>query len=195
MPDKPLRMIPVKGSTRQLSGSFDFAASAEKEVFIDLSKKSKKANIVREGFDVPETRIIDRELDRLLGGLRIQPPKETPRVVEQSLRPGQKVPAGTAVDLVLISTRDIPLSIFEGAHADLAERDLGTFLEQTLDKEENRGALRIVLGKESSEDLSTAERQEVEQMLTGANVEIDDTDVEKNLDSAYRLLRYSAAYR
>lgn len=184
------------GGSRRSRSALDLSgAAAEREVFVDLSRTPKRANIVREGFDIAEAKIVPTELERVIGDLRVQPKREAPRVVAQSVRPGQKVPTGSAVGLTLARTQDIPVRIFEGVHADLADRTIGDVLAQTLDREQNRTALGIVLRKQSSSELSTAERQEVTRMLNETDVTIDDATVGRDFDSAYRVLRYSSAYR
>ncbi len=166
-----------------------------KAVFVDLSKDTNKANIVRGGFGVAEAKVIPDALQRWLGGIDTQRPRETPRVVGQSLQPGKKVPTGTAIDLVLAPSRDIPLNIFEGTHGDLRDRSIGLFLAQTLDQEAHKEVLKIVLAKETEEELDDSEKAAVESMLEAADIEIDDSDAEKSFRAAYRTLRYSSAYR
>lgn len=193
---RPDVLLGEGGLARRRTTAVDLAAAGtEQAVFIDLSRTPKRANIVREGFDIAEAKIVPTELERVIGDLRVQPKREAPRVVAQSVRPGQKVPTGSAVGLTLARTQDIPVRIFEGVHADLADRTIGDVLAQTLDREQNRTALGIVLRKQSSSELSTAERQEVTRMLNETDVTIDDATVGRDFDSAYRVLRYSSAYR
>lgn len=198
MPDNPFVTganitLPQLAASTALPLTVNTRASSP--VFIDLSDETAKANIVREGFGVAEAKVLPEAFERWLGATPTRLPKETPRVVGQSARPGRKVPAGTSVDLVLASNRDIPLEIFEGVHKDVRERNIENLLEQTLDREENAVVRRIVLDRETDAELKDNERALVLGMLEEADVPIDDTDPEADLPSAYRALRYASAYR
>ena len=198
MPDNPfLRGFNLKptGADAKALPAFAIQKKAAQPVFVDLSEEAAKANIVREGFDVAEAAVVPEAFERWLGRTKTRPPKETPRVVGQSVRAGRKVAAGTSVDLVLAATTDVPLEIFAGTHKDMRTRSLAELLEQTLDQDANETVRQIVLNRESETDLKDAEKELVLAMLEQADVEVDDTDPEKDMAAAYRTLRYASAYR
>lgn len=196
MPDSPFVLSPLAAAFAQPRASaFALTPAAAAPVFVELSKTAKKADIVREGFGVAEAKVAPLALERWLGGIGVQRPQETPRVVSSSIEAHKKVPVGTAVDLVLAPRKDIPLDIFEGVHVDLRQRTVGSLLEDTMEQEANKQALRIVLAKDSEEELSASEKQVVTTMLQAANVTIDDTDADKSFGAAFRALRFSSAFR
>src|SRR5262249_54516983 len=119
----PASFMPDASQSINLTRASVAAAAASVE-FIDLSEQATKAQIVRQGFDVPAVLLDQRRVDQVVGDLTQIPQQELPRVVSQSITSGTRVPAGTVVDLVLAPRNRIPFSVFDNVHLDLATRNL-----------------------------------------------------------------------
>lgn len=164
----------------------------DQPLVVELSDEAVQTKVVREGLQVPSVDMDPAVVGSIIDNLRPETPKLAPRVVRQSVASGSRVPAGTVVDLVLASRTLIPVEVFPEVHVDLR----GRTLEELSPVLENFRVRRAVLEKKRPEDLSEAERQEVVDALRSVvdEVEVDDTDPERNFDRAFKTVRNLAAF-
>jgi hypothetical protein len=159
---------------------------------VEVAPQPAVAKVVREGFQVPFAKVKDLEVERFLGGLDVVLPRQTPRVVSQSITPGVRVTAGTVVDLVLAPISDVPFGIFEGVHRDLRERNVATLLDGMLATTATR---QTILKYDKPEDVPQAERTTLIQQFETAQVAIDETSAEANFASAFNAARVALAFK
>lgn len=159
---------------------------------VEVAPKPAVAKVVREGFQVPVAKLDAVQVERFLGTLDIVQPRQTPRIVSQSIAPGVRVTAGTVVDLVLASVDDVPFGIFEGVHKDLRERNVATLLDGMLAQTATRQTL---LKFDKAEDVPQADRAALTTQFQGANVAIDEADPNANFESAFNAARIALAFR
>lgn len=135
-------------------------------VFVEIRPQSLAAEVARAGSLLPavalDAKIVDSILDRL--------PPVTTKVVSQSVKPGDAVPRGTAVDLVLARPGDLPGRIIPGIHETFKGRSIGDIGLQLI--EAQPAVKDIVRRKAAVADLTEAERATVTNALTQSGVEI-----------------------
>jgi hypothetical protein len=98
---------------------------AERTIAIDIEESSTKAEISRGGFAVAEIAVNDAAVASFLDHLTIVQTK----VVTQTIAAGVAVARGTAVDVVLAQTGNLPVVVIPGIHnafADLTMAQLHT---------------------------------------------------------------------
>ena len=159
--------------------------------FVDLSGEPAKAQIVRQGYEVPAVAVDPRRVDQIIGTLTQVPPINLPRVLGQSIPAGTKVPVGTVVDLVLAARNKIPFSIFANAHADLASRTLDV-LDPVL---ADQAAKQTLLTYSSADQVPAADQQHLVTLFQAANVGIVATDPNRTFANAFESARGALAYQ
>lgn len=155
---------------------------------VDLSKEPERPNIVREGFLVPPVAVRPEIIDQV----GVVKPVDPLRVVVQSIPAGTRVPKGTVVDIKVIDPRDLDLDIIIGVHRGLAERKIGTVIEQFL---EDDGLRQSVLAADKPTDLSDVGRQQILRAAERNDVAVDEGDPQNNFDALFTSLRGAAAFR
>jgi beta-lactam-binding protein with PASTA domain len=119
-------------------------------------------------------------------------PRQTPRVVGQSIKPGTKVTVGTVVDLVLAPASVIPFSIFDNIHADLAQRNVGDLLDGMLADPATR---QSVLKYDKAENVPAAERTALTERFQAADVRINDATPATSFAAAFNAARGALAFK
>lgn len=175
---------PFLNATRSLSGT--------RALTVEVANQPIKARVVREGFQVPPIQLDNQAATFFFDNLPVLPPRQAPRVVTQSIKPGTKVTAGTVVDLVLAPSRIIPFDIFEGVHADLKGRNLTTLLDGML---QDPVARQSLLKYDTVEELPQAERAALTASFASANVGVDDAVPERSFESAFNSARAALAFK
>jgi hypothetical protein len=162
------------------------------ERIVEVADKPAIAKVVREGFQVPAVTLNPQAAEFFLGNLQPIQPRQTPRVVSQSIRPGTKVTAGTVVDLILAPPSDIPFRIFDNVHRDLRERSVATLVDGMLQDQTTRQTL---LKYDKAQDVPAAERTALTQQFQAANVGIDDAAPDSSFEAAFNSARGALAFK
>jgi len=173
------------------STNISASALAASRVFVDLTEDVKSAQIVRRGYQVPAARVDVAQAAKIIGDLQIVDPKVLPRVISQSIVPGTKVTAGTAVDLVLAPKSSIPVDIFQGIHTAFKGKPL-TFTDPIAT---DAAARKILLTYEHPEDVPAVEKQALTGILTQNGVAIDDSKTETSFNAAFDTMRNVMAFQ
>jgi beta-lactam-binding protein with PASTA domain len=169
------------------------ALSRTKEVtFVDLSEKTAKAQVVREGYQVASPVFNPQRTQFFVDTLVVVNPKQTPRVLSQSIASGTKVARGTVVDLVLARPADIPFDIFDGVHKDLKNRPIAAITDTMLEDPKVR---ETVLKYEKAADIPAAEKEVLRAEFGKAQINIDEAQADATFDSAFQAVRGASAFR
>lgn len=169
------------------------AASLDRsEVVVEVAAKPAVAKVVREGFQVPAVTLNQQAADFFIGNLEVLQPRQTPRVLAQSIKPGTKVTLGTVVDLVLAPSTLIPFNIFDNVHADLAQRNVSDLLDGMLADPVTR---QTVLKYEKADDVPAADRTALTERFTAADVRIDDGSPATSFAAAFNAARGALAFK
>ena len=84
----------------------------DKTILVDLTEKTAKAKVVREGYQVPPAALDKSKAQFEFDNYEVTPARALPRVVSQSVPAGTRVGAGTVVDLVLVPKSGVRFDIF-----------------------------------------------------------------------------------
>lgn len=161
------------------------ARTREGTVFVELGEAAQKAQIARDGVQVPSIRIDPQRLGQVIAGK----PEVVAKVVSQSVPPGTTVPKGTAVDIVLAEPRRLPIGIIADFHRGLEERTVGQVFDTFV---RDNVALRSVIARNETPDtLSAADQAVITKAFADANVPITNQPGE-TLASAFQTVQ--AAY-
>lgn len=141
----------------------DFERSST--VFVDVAEEATRAEVSRGGVPVGEILVNPEIIGSFLEDLVIVRTK----VVTQSIVPGTAVARGTAIDVVLTNTRDLPVRVIPGVHT--AFQDLT--MAQLNDQFAANAAIRdIIRRRPSADDLTTTERTDLTTAFEAASVPI-----------------------
>jgi hypothetical protein len=166
---------------------------ADRPVFIDLGGRVDRPHVVRDGFEVPAIEFVPAELSKAIAnGLVLKT-----RVVSQNIKPGTKVPRGTAVDLTFTSPFVLPGEVVAGGHKGFAKHNIGQINEHLL----SDGKLRhLVAARTDASQLGEDEQELVRKALKkfqevhDADFKIDETDSDLDLKAAFITLRATLAF-
>jgi len=176
---------------RIFSSTKAFAQAAA--ITVEVAPKPASAKVVREGFQVPVVALNNQAASFFLDNLPIVQPRQTPRVVSQSIAAGTRATAGTVVDLVLAPVSDIPFGIFDGVHRDLKRRNVASLLDGMLAQPDVR---QLVLKYDDPANVPQAERTTLmQQFRESAEIEIDDNNVETGFAAAFQAARVALAFK
>lgn len=163
-----------------------------KEVLVEVDDKPAVAKVVREGFQVPSITFNQQKADFFLGNLDVIQPRQTPRVVSQSIKPGTKVGVGTIVDLIMAPPTAIPFDIFDNVHRDLRTRNVSVLVDGILQDPATRQSL---LKYDKAQDVPAAEKTALTLQFQAANIGIDDTVPEASFEAAFNSARGALAFK
>jgi hypothetical protein len=162
-------------------------------ITVEVAPKPASAKVVREGFQVPIVALNAQAASFFLDNLPVVLPRQTPRVVSQSIAAGLRATAGTVVDLVLAPVSDIPFGIFDGVHRDLKQRNVATLLDGMLAQPDIR---QLVLKYDDPTNVPLADRTVLtQQFRQSADIAIDDTNVETGFAAAFQAARVALAFK
>jgi beta-lactam-binding protein with PASTA domain len=167
-------------------------AKSNEVTFVDLSAKTAKAQVVREGYQVASPVFNTQKAQFFVDNLVVVNPKQTPRVISQSIAFGTKVARGTVVDLVLARPADIPFDIFDGVHKDLKNRPIAAITDTLLEDPKVR---ETVLKYEKVADIPAAEKEALRVEFGKAQINIDEAQADATFDSAFQAVRGASAFR
>lgn len=149
---------------------FSTAAAAfapPKEVFIELGDSKKKANVVRDRFQIPAVEIDKDRFDDFV----IAQPRVVNKVVSQSIAPGTVVSEGASIDLVMAPARNVPGNIFTDGHSGLKDRLLSEVFEQFVSA--NNEVKGLLAKRPDIADLTNEDVQFIAQIAEENDVEIE----------------------
>lgn len=161
-------------------------------VFVDVSPKVVKPKVVREGYSVPTPVFDVKKTDFVLEQLAVITPKQSPRVVSQSIPAGTRVTPGTVIDLVLAPSQAIPFDIMTDVHADLRNKPLTFLTETVLD---NPKARQILLTHERPEDVPADERSFLKAQFEAQDMTVTDDEGERGFNRAWEAARGALAFK
>lgn len=179
-------------ATRTTATATRTTAARERLVVVDLSEQAAKAKVVREGYQVPAARLDLQKTEFLLEGLTTILPRQSPRVLAQSVPAGTKVSRGTAVDLVLAPAEAVPFDIFDRPHGDLVGRTVDTVIDTVLREPAVR---KTVLTYERASDVPEQERQTLIDAYLAEDITVTEDDDERNFERAFESARSALAFK
>lgn len=153
-----------KPSTAALGATFRNRLT-EQTIAVDVGASITQADISRGGFTLPEIAVIPENLGSFLDDR----PVVSTKVVSQSITPGTAVAVGTAVDLILTPTRDLPVRVVPGIHHAFADLTMAQLHEQFATETRVRDILRT---KATPSDLTGDDIASLTTVLQGQNVPI-----------------------
>jgi hypothetical protein len=140
---------------------------ASTTVFVDVAEEPTRAEVSRGGVPVGEIAVNPEIIGSYLDDLVIVQTK----VVTQSIVPGTAVARGTAIDIQLANTRDLPVRVVPGVHSGFENLTMAQLNDQFAG---NATIRDIVRRRTSADDLTAAERQTLTTAFQAADVPIDD---------------------
>jgi hypothetical protein len=160
---------------------------------VDLGRTAAvQAQVVREGFKVPEVVFDPRKADFFLDTLEVAAPRDEPRIVSQSIRAGAAVQRGTTIDLTLMPPVQIPFDIFEQPHRGLLGKNVQEVTEGIL---KDPGIRQTILKFDRAEDVPAAEREKLQKAFVASGIAIDEANGDTNFDAAFRSMQGAIAFR
>ncbi|QSQ26050.1 hypothetical protein JY651_14475 [Pyxidicoccus parkwayensis] len=155
---------------------------------IEVGSKAAEMVIVRDGVEITAPQLNLSRVDAYVERLKPVVAFSTPRVVQQSVKPGTRVAKGTVVDLVLVPPTNIELGLVDKAHVGFQHRtvdQVAPYVEQ---------ARSILERRATAADLTDNERAQMYGILQQADIVLNDADPTTSLDAAYRVLQGAKAY-
>lgn len=155
---------------------------------IEVGTRPMENIIVREGVEVKSPALSLTRVEAFVERLQPIIPFNTPRVVQQSVKPGSRVAKGATVDLVLVPPTYINLGLVENSHT--------AFQNMTVQAAAPivQSARTLLDRRASAADLTSAEREQFQGILAQNNIPVDDQEPATSLDAAFRTLQGAKAY-
>ena len=156
-------------------------------VFVDVSEKATTAQVSRGGFNLGEIAI---RPDVLEGILDTRPVIRT-KVVSQSIAAGTAVARGTAIDIILTRTDDLPIAVIPGVHEAFADLTVQNVFSQF---EANATVRDIVRRRTDASELTAEEQTQLTTQLDANGVTIG-LEASNNLNSAFNALQAAFTFQ
>lgn len=163
------------------------AATTATPVFIDVSKQATTAEVTRGGFNLGEILVRPDVLDDVL---TTRPVVRT-KVVSQSIVAGTAVARGTAIDIVITRTDNLPLTIVPGIHQAFIDLTVGELFVQF---EQNPVVRDIVKRRTDVTQLTAAEQTQLTTELGASGVELGE-EATNNLTSAFTAIQAAFTFQ
>lgn len=160
---------------------------AEEKIAIDVGASVTKAEISRAGFSVAEIPISAE----LIGSFLDARPVVATKVVTQSIAPGTAVAVGTAIDLIITNTADLPVNVVPGIHHALAGLTMAQVNEQFASDARVRDILR---GRSSAADLTSDDVAVLTSVLQSHNVPVSN-DPNQTVGSAFTAIQAAFTFQ
>lgn len=174
----------------------NFAATSQKQdrtVFVELAEKARKANVVRDGKQVPSVAPEKNKVQEALGELQVILPTRKPRVFDQSIEAGVRVSAGTTVDLVMAPRDDINLGIFEDVHIATQNTRVGQFVEGI---QQSNELVNLVLKYDRADEVNDTDKTRMTTLLAeNTDVQIDETAAGQGFTNAFKSMQVALAFK
>jgi hypothetical protein len=153
------------GGFREATTGSSFSRFREKTVAVDVGASATKAEISRGGFALAEIAVDDERIATFLDDLVVVQTK----VVTQTIAPGTAVAQGTAIDVVLARTSDLPVAVIPGVHQAFNNFTMQQLHAQFADVAAVRDLVRT---KTDASQLTAAETEALTAALQANNVPI-----------------------
>ncbi len=154
-------------------------------VFVDVAETPTRAEVSRGGFAVGEIAVNNDLIASFLDDLVVVQTK----VVTQTIVPGTAVARGTAVDVVLASTGNLPVRVIPGVHAQFAELTMSQLHAQFSD---NSVVRDLVRRRTNPDDLTPTEQESLTAVMQANNVAID---ADNTVGSAFTALQAAFTFQ
>lgn len=185
--------VPIAGINQQAPiAQLRQSTQAAQTVLIDLSPQPAQAKVVREGFQVPAVALDATKASFFIDNLAQIDVRQEPRIVSQSVPVGTKVLPGTAVDLVLALTSNIPINIFQTPHRDLKNQTLNVLTDGLLQDATTRQTL---LSYVNPGDVPAADKTRLVAQFAQQGVNIDEASADTGFAAAFNTARSALAFR
>jgi hypothetical protein len=179
-------------AAQAVTPTFRASTQAAQTVVIDLSPQPAQAKVVREGFQVPAVALDAAKAGFFIDNLAQIDVRQEPRVVSQSVPPGTKVLPGTAVDLVLARTSDIPINIFQDPHRALQGQTLNALTDGIL---QDNTVRQTLLSFATAADVPAAAKTALTAQFNANGITIDEANADTGFAAAFNTARSALAFR
>jgi uncharacterized protein (DUF2384 family) len=177
-----------RGIETELSLSAEIGALRKTApIFVDVSQRPTKAEVSRGGFSVGEINV----LPAVLEGVLANRPIVATKVVSQSIVAGTAVARGTAIDVVLTRTDDLPIAVIPGIHQAFASQTVGAVFARF---QTDATVKDIIRRRTEPGELTADEQTRLTAVLNTNGVEIG-TDATNNLTSAFTALQAAFTFQ
>lgn len=138
---------------------------AEQTIPIDVGASTTRADISRGGFSIAEIPISEE----LIGSFLDARPIVRTKVVTQSIAPGTAVAVGTAIDLIITATGDLPVNVVPGIHQAFTQFTMAQLNDQYAGDTRVRDILRT---RSTAADLTSDDIATLTTVLNANNVPV-----------------------
>ena len=187
MSDFGIEFNPRLGISTGLAAGAFRNRPTEQTIAVDVGASVTKADISRAGFNIPEIGVLE---DRLGSFLDDRPVVAT-KVVSQSIAPGTAVALGTAIDVVLTATKDLPVAVIPGIHNAFATLTMAELHDRFVDDTRVRDVLRT---RATADDLTTDDVALLTTVLGQQNVPVGNAPGE-TVGSAFTALQAAFTFQ
>jgi hypothetical protein len=141
--------------------------STESTVFIDVGTRKIDANVIRNGIPIGVLRPDEERLSEIIA----QRPPLRMRIISQSVAPGTAVPVGTAVNVVLAPSGELPVGIVAGTHVAIRERPIDELFAELVAGNPQVG---VILNRAAGGAISTEDEQRVREIFVEKGIDVTD---------------------
>jgi hypothetical protein len=175
------------GLQRALAGPVFRNRPSEQTIAVDVGASATKAEITRGGFTVAEVPV---DLEGIATFLDDRPVVAT-KVVTQSIAPGTAVAIGTAIDMVITSTSDLPVRVVPGIHHAFEGLTMAQLYEQFSGEPRVRDILRT---KSTPAELTSDDIASLTAVLQSKNIQVG-TGAGETVGSAFTALQAAFTFQ
>jgi hypothetical protein len=177
----------VEGMKSAFTGAAFRNRVDKQTIAIDVGASSTKAEISRGGFTIAE---IPVNLEGITSFLDDKPVVAT-KVVTQNIAPGTAVAIGTAIDLVITSTADLPVRVVPGIHHAFENLTMAQLHSRFADDTRVRDILRT---KSTPADLTSDDISSLTAALADKNVVVG-TGAGETVGSAFTAMQAAFTFQ
>ncbi len=159
----------------------------EQTIAIDVGASTTRAEISRGGFTVAEIPVDVEGIATFLDAR----PVVTTKVVSQSIAPGTAVAIGTAIDMVITSTSDLPVRVVPGIHRAFGNLTMAQLYEQFAGEARVRDILRT---RSTPAELTSDDIASLTTVLQSKNVQVG-TGTGETVGSAFTALQAAFTFQ
>jgi len=172
-----------------------FAAQpqTEKLVFVELEDEPAKANVLREGKQVPSVIPEKSRVLEALGGMDIVQPTKKPRVLNQSIEPGVRVTVGTTIDLVMAPRDDVNIGVFPDVHVATKDVSVGVMVEKL---QTNNELVNLALKYNKVADVSETDKVRMTELFVEtAEIPVNEGVAGQGFEHAFNSMQVALAFQ
>ena len=180
--------LPAEGGLqRAVAGAAFRNRPTEQTIAIDVGASATKAEITRGGFTVAEIPVNAEGITAFLDDR----PEVTTKVVTQSIAPGTAVAIGTAIDMVITRTADLPVRVVPGIHHAFEGLTMAQLYEQFSGEPRVRDILRT---KSTPAELTSDDIASLTTVLQGKSIQVG-TGAGETVASAFTALQAAFTFQ